>query len=156
VRFEVPPGHALLLYPRRRHRGATPFGRDLSFYWIHWVFKPPIEPEALLEVPQLCRVERPECIAELFHRLLDDQESHRLEPRYASLLLLQILLEVGREPLVGAKEERTGKTAGGVLWQNALAGGRTVASNGWVRCHLRGSPNRRGQGRLVGVCLPLS
>ena len=98
VRFDVPPGHALILYPRRRHRGAAPFGRDLSFYWIHWVFRPPARPESLLDVPQLGQVHRPEYVAELFHRFLDDRESHSLVPYQAGLLLWQILLEVQRRP----------------------------------------------------------
>ncbi|MES1174243.1 MAG: AraC family transcriptional regulator [Myxococcales bacterium] len=99
VRFEVPPGHALVLYPRRRHRGATPFGRDLSFYWIHWVFKQPGKAAGTLEIPQLVRLQRPEYVTELFHRFLDDQASHRLAPYDAALGLLQILSEVGRAPL---------------------------------------------------------
>ena len=37
VRYDVPPEHALLLVPGKRHRGATPFERDLSFYWIHFL-----------------------------------------------------------------------------------------------------------------------
>jgi AraC-like DNA-binding protein len=97
VRFDVPPGHALILYPRRRHRGATPFGRDLSFYWIHWVFKTQAARERVLEVPQLIKVQRPEYVAELLHRLLDDRESNRSDPYYAGLMLWQILLEVRRE-----------------------------------------------------------
>jgi AraC-like DNA-binding protein len=99
VRFDVPPGHALILYPRRRHRGATPFDRDLSFYWIHWVLKPQLTPERILEVPQFIKVQRPEYVAELFHRLLDDRESHRLDPYHAGLMLWQILLEVQRDPM---------------------------------------------------------
>jgi AraC-like DNA-binding protein len=99
VRFDVPPGHALILYPRRRHRGAAPFAPDLSFYWIHWVPRPPARPDLVVNVPQFVRVQRPECVAELFHRFLDDQEAHRLDPFYASLLLAQILYEVRREPL---------------------------------------------------------
>jgi AraC-like DNA-binding protein len=99
VRFAIPPGHALVLYPRRRHRGATPFGRDLSFYWIHWVFKPPGKTAGILEIPQLVRLQRPEYVTELFHRFLADQASHRLAPYDASLGLLQILSEVGRAPL---------------------------------------------------------
>jgi AraC-like DNA-binding protein len=99
VRFDVPPGHALILYPRRRHRGATPFARDLSFYWIHWVFKPLAKPAGTVDVPQLVRLQRPEYISELFHRFLDDQEAGRLEPYDASLLLLQILSELGRKGL---------------------------------------------------------
>jgi AraC-like DNA-binding protein len=99
VRFDVPPGHALILYPRRRHRGATPFGRDLSFYWIHWVWKPVIAAERVLDFPQMIKVQRPEYVAELFHRLLDDRQSHRLDPYHAGLMLWQILLEVRRGPM---------------------------------------------------------
>ena len=99
VRFDVPPGHALILYPRRRHRGATPFGRDLSFYWIHWVWKPLAAAERVLDVSQMIKVQRPEYVAELFHRLLDDRESHRLDPYHAGLMLWQILLEVRRDPI---------------------------------------------------------
>jgi AraC-like DNA-binding protein len=98
VLFDVPPGHALILYPKRRHRGATLFARDLSFYWIHWVFKTQATVERILEVPQLIKVQRPEYVAELFHRLLDDRETHQLEPYYAGLMLWQILLEMGRAP----------------------------------------------------------
>ena len=100
VRFDVPAGHALLLHAGRRHRGASPFGRDLSFYWIHFTLRPTRRQKLRLEVPQFCRVVRPDCIAELFHRYLDDQESGRLDPLYASVLLLQILCEVSRKPIV--------------------------------------------------------
>ncbi len=98
VRFDVPKGHALILYPQRRHRGATPFGRDLSFYWIHWVTKAQATPERTLEVPQFIKVQRPEYVAELFHRLLDDRESRRTDPYHEGLMLWQILLEVQRDP----------------------------------------------------------
>ncbi|MGC4088133.1 MAG: AraC family transcriptional regulator [Polyangiaceae bacterium] len=90
------PGQALVLYPERRHRGAEPFGRDLSFYWIHWVFEANSQNEAVLEVPQLLSVQRPEYVAELFHRLLDDREAKRLVPHDEALMLWQILLEVRR------------------------------------------------------------
>ncbi len=99
VLFNVPPNHALLLHAGRRHRGATPFARDLSFYWIHFVSQPPRRASLRLEIPQFCRVARPECISELFHRYLDDQEAKRLDALYAGLLLTQILCEVSRKPL---------------------------------------------------------
>jgi AraC-like DNA-binding protein len=98
ARFDVPPGHALLLQPGRRHRAATPFGRTLSFYWVHFVVPSGPSSEGSLEVPKFIRIQRPDCVAELFHRYLDDQEARRLDPRYASLLLLQILCEVARQP----------------------------------------------------------
>jgi AraC-like DNA-binding protein len=99
VRFEVPPGHALLLYPGRRHRGATPFGRNLSFYWIHFVVSRSRLGKRGIQVPQVVRVQRPDCVAELFHRYLDDQETRLLDPTYGSLLLLQMLCEVARKPV---------------------------------------------------------
>lgn len=111
VRFDVPPGHALVLYPHRRHRGATAFARDLSFYWIHWVFTPPASPERVLDVPQLLKVHRPEYVAELFHRLLDDKESQTIDPYYGGLMLWQILLEVSRAPV--EPEARRGSVLAG-------------------------------------------
>jgi AraC-like DNA-binding protein len=99
IRFDVPPGHALLLYPGRRHRGATPFGRDLSFYWIHFILSQSRLKRSSLELPQFVRVQRQDCIAEFFHRYLDDQETNRLDPLYSALLLLLILCEVARKPL---------------------------------------------------------
>jgi len=111
VRFEVPPGHALVLYPQRRHRGATAFARDLSFYWIHWVFTSPARPERVVDVPQLSKVQRPEYVAELFHRLLDDKESQTIDPYYSGLMLWQILLEVQRAPV--EPEARRGSVLAG-------------------------------------------
>jgi AraC-like DNA-binding protein len=96
-RLDIPPGYALLLYPGRRHRGAAPFGRDLSFYWIHFLVKGH-RPQGGLEIPRFIRVERPDCVAELFHRYLDDQEARRLDSLYSAALLVQILCEVGRRP----------------------------------------------------------
>jgi AraC-like DNA-binding protein len=103
--YEVPPKHSLLLQAGRRHRGATPFPPDLSFYWIH--FKPETNPGnphteahgASIEVPKFKRVERFDCIAEIFHRYLDDQEARRLTPLYSAALLLQILAEIARVPI---------------------------------------------------------
>lgn len=98
VRFDVGPGQALILYPGRRHRGAAPFAPDLSFYWIHWIFSAQSGSENSVSIAQLSTVQRPHYVAELFHRFLDDRESNRLEPYCASLILLQILLEIRREP----------------------------------------------------------
>ena len=97
VRFEVEPGHALVLFPGRRHRGTSRFPPELSFYWIHFTAKA-YRQRQRLAIPQLVKVARPHCVAELFHRYLDDQEARRLDPLYASVLLLQILCEVVRPP----------------------------------------------------------
>lgn len=98
VRFDVLPGHALVLFPARRHRAAAPFGRDLSFYWVHFMARGARAQPFSLNVPQCSKLQRPDCVAELFHRYLDDQEAKRLDPFYAALLLLQILCEVARQP----------------------------------------------------------
>lgn len=99
VLFEVPSGHALLLLPGRRHRGAAPFGKTLSFYWVHFVLSANRNCKSGLRLPQFGQVQRPECVAELFHRYLDDQEAQRLDPLYSGLLVLQILCEVARKPI---------------------------------------------------------
>ena len=105
VRYDVSPEHALLLTAGRRHRGAAPFERDLSFYWIHFTVEPGAEREhpskarATIDIPKLTRVQRFDCVAELFHRYLDDQEAGRLTPVYSAALLVQILSEVSRSPL---------------------------------------------------------
>jgi AraC-like DNA-binding protein len=105
VRYDVSPEHALLLASGRRHRGASPFERDLSFYWIHFVVERVAQQERLskqsdtIDIPKLTRVQRFDCVAELFHRYLDDQEAQRLTPLYSAALLVQILLEVSRPPL---------------------------------------------------------
>jgi hypothetical protein len=49
-------------------------------------------------VPQLGRVQRPGCVAEFFHRYLEDQEARCLDPLSGALLLLLILREVARAP----------------------------------------------------------
>src|SRR5690606_8128577 len=34
--FHLQAGQALLLWPGREHAGISPYGADLSFYWIHF------------------------------------------------------------------------------------------------------------------------
>jgi len=101
VRFDVPAGHALLLQRGRRHRPAAPFAPELAFYWIHFVIRPGTEGSLGIRLPQFWRVERPECLAELFHRYLDDQESRRLDTVSKALSLLAILKEASRSSLGG-------------------------------------------------------
>ncbi len=101
VRFDVPAGHALLLHRGRRHRAAAPFAPDLAFYWIHFVVREGSLGSSRIQLPQFSPVERPECVAELFHRYLDDQESRRLDAVSKQLLLLSILKETSRSSMEG-------------------------------------------------------
>lgn len=92
--FELEAGDALLLWPGRRHRGTAPYPEDLSFYWVH--FHPPARGGRGrgLRIPQQVRVGRPERVTELFHRLLDDQESHAPGSEEAALWVTLLLLEL--------------------------------------------------------------
>lgn len=112
-RFKVAAGEVLLLGPGREHGGTEDYPSDLSFYWIHFEVKAgalghPARrgsgkgrgPQAgrhrrqgFLELPRHARVARPDQLAELFHRFLNDQEAGRLTPLGADLLLLLMLGE---------------------------------------------------------------
>jgi AraC-like DNA-binding protein len=96
-RFDLLAGHALLLWPGRRHRGAEPYAKSLSFYWVHFQLIGR-RTRSGLTVPQHARVARVDCLTELFHRFLDDQEAGRLNPLDAALLVLLMLCEVARTP----------------------------------------------------------
>ncbi len=113
TRYDVPPEHALLLTAGKRHWGARPFDRDLSFYWIHFLVERDARGEHssmtsdTLDIPKITQVRRFDCVAELFHRYLDDQEARRLTPLYSAALLVQILSEVSRPPLESPATQRT-------------------------------------------------
>jgi AraC-like DNA-binding protein len=94
--FELETGEALVLWPGRRHRGTTAYPSDLSFYWVH--FHPPASRThgRSLSIPQHVHAGRPERVMELFHRLLDSQETASPDPDEASLWLTLLLLELQR------------------------------------------------------------
>ncbi|MCL6439581.1 MAG: AraC family transcriptional regulator [Rubrobacteraceae bacterium] len=92
--FEVGAGQSLVLWPGRRHYGAAPYPPDLSFYWIHFEVCEAGVGDGGLEVPQHATVGRPNHLAELFRRFLDDQESRWLDSVRAALLLMLMLCEV--------------------------------------------------------------
>lgn len=97
VRFDIAKGQFVLLFPGRRHRGAAPFSRNLSFYWVHFKLTDNLAGSSQIRVPKFGRVHRIDCVSELFHRYLDDQEAKRLDDFYAALLILQLLCEVSRK-----------------------------------------------------------
>lgn len=93
--FEVEAGQALILWPGRRHGGTCPYPPDLSFYWIHFSMDDGAGPgTAPTTVLQHATVGRPDHLAELFRRFLDDQEAGRLRSLPADLLLTLMLCEV--------------------------------------------------------------
>lgn len=94
--FGLTPKQTLLLFPGRRHFGTAGYAANLSFYWLHFGVAPGREGGGTLpvQVPQHATVARPDHLANLFHRFLDDQETGALQQLGADLLLMQMLLEV--------------------------------------------------------------
>ena len=93
--FEVQAGETLVLFPKRRHRGTSPYPANLSFFWVHFGVRENSDAlEQNLSVPQHARVARPDHLTTLFRRLLDDQETLGLQAQSASLNVMLMLLEV--------------------------------------------------------------
>ncbi len=99
---EVGRGESLLLEPHRRHRGTKPYEPGLSFYWVHFRLRRGRAAGSAstpgLTLPRHASPPRPDRLAELFHRFLDDQESDRLTPLSAASLVALMLDEVGAAP----------------------------------------------------------
>lgn len=125
--FDVDAGQTLVLRPGRRHYGAAPYPPDLSFYWVHFRLAPGSAPArgrrlaAALPLPRHATPARPDRLAELFHRFIDDQESGRLTPISAALLILLMLDELGQ-------------TGSGASTSGELLAARVEA---WVGANLR-------------------
>lgn len=96
--FAIGAGETLLLWPQRRHWGTQPYGRELSFYWIHFRLPDPLKsrskPENAWRIPQVSTPARLERLTELMHRFLDDQTSNSGAPGSADLLVTMMLCEV--------------------------------------------------------------
>lgn len=122
--FQVGAGQTLLLWPHRRHQGTGKFSPDMRLYWLHFNV-PELDssaPQPLLVVPQYATLARPDVLESLFRRLLDDQETGRLLPHYASLLLNLMLCEIADGRPLDAQNQ-----PGAVLAGRALA---------YIRAHL--------------------
>jgi AraC-like DNA-binding protein len=95
--FVLPPQHALILWPNRRHGPGAPYEPRTSFYWLHFYLEPEDTSPDFVPVPQVTQVPQPLRLVELLRRFLDDQENTRLEPNYASVLVKLMLLEIGTQ-----------------------------------------------------------
>lgn len=91
------PGEALILEPDIPHHGTADYPADMSFYWVHFHLPSTCATEDGTLIPKFSRLQRPERMAELFHRFLDDQESGQHTPQEASLCILSMLLETCRQ-----------------------------------------------------------
>jgi AraC-like DNA-binding protein len=117
-RFSLEAGQTLLLFPGREHGGTEDYPEDLRFYWIHFHLDAAPRRGAagddLVTVPQVAAIARPDRLAELYHRYLDDQETGALTAASGRLLILQMLCEAERP---SRKEETL--SAGGILASRA-------------------------------------
>ena len=105
--FSVAASQTLLLFPDRLHYGTEDYGPDLSFFWVHFTLQVPRESTdiegssgLLFHLPQQTTVSRPDYLAELFRRYLDDLAGRESDPVAASLLLQLMLREVMRPDTV--------------------------------------------------------
>lgn len=96
--LRVKAGQTLILHAGRLHKGLDIYPVDLSFYWIHFRLRR----NATLgrRVPKIAAPARPERLAELFHRFIDDQEAGTLNDTRAGLLIALMLCELNdqRDP----------------------------------------------------------
>ena len=69
------PGDALFLRPGIEHRGLRPSDEDISFYWVHFDFEPP--------VPDICNSAHVEIVqSSNLHILLRQLLHYANTPRY--------------------------------------------------------------------------
>lgn len=90
--FTLHAADALVLWPDRMHGPVEDYPRDLSYYWLHFGVEP-ARPRAQwndewLEVPRHVHLPRPERMADLFRRYMDDQETGCLRRLDATLMVM--------------------------------------------------------------------
>ncbi len=105
TKFRIAAGQTLLLFPERLHYGTAEYGPDLSFFWVHFTLRPeePVPAESELgwfQIPQVATVSRPDYLAELFRRYIDDFAAHRQDPVAGGCLIQLMLREVSRPETV--------------------------------------------------------
>jgi AraC-like DNA-binding protein len=101
--YQVQAGQSLVLFPGREHGGTADYDLDLRFYWIHFNLDPGQSGKGQ-RIPTYTTVSRPDRLVQLFRWYLDDQESGRLQPHTASLLIALMLEEVA-DPRPGTEDE---------------------------------------------------
>lgn len=93
--YEVRPGQALILFPGRHHGGTRNFDKDLIFYWLHFrITDLSAASEALMYIHQLISVAHTDRFLELLRRYIRCYQDNWPDDTRASLILMQILLEL--------------------------------------------------------------
>ncbi|MFZ2658469.1 MAG: AraC family transcriptional regulator [Victivallales bacterium] len=152
-KFDVSPNEALILEPSKKHGGTRPYKKDLSFYWIHFIFQSKHlqhKDVNIMNLPKQCRISRPEKMTELFREYLDMQESGTLTELHGSALICLMLSEIARsakEVLSGetGKEKNSDEIASKVKTLiNANVGSRDLNTS-WIAEKLRCNPDYMGR-----------
>lgn len=89
------PGQAVLLVAGREHAGTADYPPDLSFYWLHFRCR---ARTVLARLPQRLNPRRPELLAALLHRYLDDRIAGVQTPAAAGLAVHLMLAELAAAP----------------------------------------------------------
>lgn len=89
--FSVGAGERLLLFPGRIHGGVSPYERDLSFFWLHFMPEDKTTAEELEELPQHAPVGDRELFATCMQLILTEQRkpaaSHAIRQHLLAVLL---------------------------------------------------------------------
>ena len=101
--FRIAPGEWLRLHRGIRHGGDAPYGRALSFFWVHFQPEGPEEPE----LPQHGRSDPSSSLPEYFQALLREQSRTRSDDNIKQLLLLLILREMARGGDLAPEQEHS-------------------------------------------------
>lgn len=96
------PGDALFLRPGIEHRGLRPSDEDISFYWVHFDFEPP--------VPDICNSAHVEIVqSSNLHILLRQLLHYANTPRYPAACCDDLLrLAVAEVLLAQSESDRSG------------------------------------------------
>lgn len=139
----------LMLWPGRTHGATGPYPKELQFYWIHFTYrKPPSRARRelceVLEVPREATLGRPERLAELYQRFIDDQETDSLTRLEASLLVTLMLSEVARAAAAPSPAGSESALAGTVL-QHISAHYHEAISTASIAAHFHYNPDYLGR-----------
>lgn len=93
IDYAVGSGQSLILAPGLKHGGLEDYGKELSFYWIHFDVAASRKSPDLFEIPKTSSLRRPERMTELFRIFLDEQESGNTVRETGDMLLGLMLLE---------------------------------------------------------------
>jgi AraC-like DNA-binding protein len=110
--FSLEEGQTLHLWPGKRHGGIGILPKGLEFYWIHFEIENPVNNSAIIDMPQVRQIARPDKLESLFRFFLDGQEVGDLDRGSANLVALLMLYEVAQATQSHSNEsERTNALA---------------------------------------------